>query len=128
MNVFYQIQSRTDLAQSGWTNVGSPFLATSNLVQVSLPIGDAPKRFYRLVMLPYLSPPILNSAMVSGGNIALSWSALMNVSYQIQSRTDLAQSAWTNVGGPFLATSNLVQVSLPIGDAPKRFYRVVISP
>jgi hypothetical protein len=52
----------------------------------------------------------------------------MNVSYQIQSRTDLAQSGWTNVGSPFLATSNLVQVSLPIGNAPMRFYRVVLSP
>jgi hypothetical protein len=66
--------------------------------------------------------------MVSGGNIALSWSALMNASYQVQSRTDLAQSAWTNVGSQFLATSNLVQVSLPIGNAPERFYRVVMSP
>ena len=128
MNVSYQIQSRTDLAQSGWTNVGSPFLATSNLVQVSLPIGNAPKRFYRVVMVQALPAPILNSAMVSGGNIALRWSAFMNVSYQIQSRTDLAQSGWTNVGSPFLATSNLVQVSLPIGNAPKQFYRVVMSP
>ena len=71
---------------------------------------------------------MLNSAMVASGNIALSWSAFMNVSYQIQSRTDLAPSGWTNVGSPFLATSNLVQVSLPIGNAPERFYRVVMSP
>ena len=72
--------------------------------------------------------PILNSAVVSSGNIALSWSAFMNVSYQIQSTTDLTHSGWTNVGSPFLATNNLVHVSLPIGNAQNQFYRVVMSP
>jgi len=132
VSAYYQIQSSTNLAQPGWTNVGSPFLATSNPMQVSLPIGNAPKRFYRVVMSPYevtlLPAPSLNSAKVSGGNIDFSWGAFTNAHYQIQSSTNLAQSGWTNVGSPFLATSNLVQISLPIGNAPKRFYRVVVSP
>ena len=119
----------TDLPVFGWTNMQYIVSSSGTSGTLEFDFNNTPGAFgLDDVTVQTLPAPILNSAMVSGGNIALSWSALMNVSYQVQSRTDLAQSAWTNVGSQFLATSNLVQVSLPIGNAPTRFYRVVMSP
>jgi len=119
----------TNLPAFGWTNMQYIISSAGTSGTLEFDFNNTPGAFgLDDVTVQTLPAPILNSAMVSGGNIALSWSAFMNASYQIQSRTDLAQSGWTNVGSPFLATSNLVQVSLPIGNAPKRFYRVVMSP
>jgi hypothetical protein len=113
----------------GWTNMQYIVSSAGTSGTLEFDFNNTPGAFgLDDVTVQPLPPPILNSTVVSGGNIALRWSAFMNVSYQIQSRTDLAQSGWTNVGGPFLATNNLVQVSLPIGNAPARFYRVVMSP
>ena len=119
----------TDLPVFGWTNMQYIVSSAGTSGTLEFDFNNTPGAFgLDDVTVQTFPAPILNSAMVSGGNIDLSWSAFMNVSYQIQSRTDLAQSAWTNVGSQFLATSNLVQVSLPIGNAPTRFYRVVMSP
>jgi hypothetical protein len=119
----------TNLPAFGWTNMQYIISSAGTSGTLEFDFNNTPGAFgLDDVTVQTLPAPILNSAMVSGGNIALSWSAFMNVSYQIQSRTDPAQSGWTNVGSPFLATSNLVQVSLPIGNAPKQFYRVVMSP
>jgi hypothetical protein len=119
----------TNLPAFGWTNMQYIVSSAGPSGTLEFDFNNTPGAFgLDDVTVQTLPAPILNSAMVSGVNIALSWSAFMNVSYQIQSRTDLAQSGWTNVGSPFLATSNLVQVSLPIGNAPKQFYRVVVSP
>jgi subtilase family serine protease len=121
--------SATDLPVFGWTNMQYIVSSAGKSGTLEFDFNNTPGAFgLDDVTVQPVPAPILNSAMVSGGNIALRWSAFMNVSYQIQSRTDLAQSGWTNVGSPFLATSNLVQVSLPIGNAPMRFYRVVLSP
>ena len=119
----------TDLPVFGWTNMQYIVSSAGASGTLEFDFNNTPGAFgLDDVTVQTLPAPILNSAMVSGDNIALSWSAYMKVSYQIQSSTDLTQSGWTNVGSPFQATSNLVQVSLPIGNAPKRFYRVVMSP
>jgi hypothetical protein len=119
----------TNLPVFGWTNLQYIVSSAGTSGTLEFDFNNTPGAFgLDDVTVQTLPAPMLNSAMVASGNIALSWSAFMNVSYQIQSRTDLAPSGWTNVGSPFLATSNLVQVSLPIGNAPERFYRVVMSP
>ena len=119
----------TNLPALGWTNLQYIVSSAGTSGTLEFDFNNTPGAFgLDDVTVQALPAPILNSAMVSGGNIALSWSAFTNVSYQIQSRADLAQSGWTNVGSPFLATSNLVQVSLPIGNTPTQLYRVVMSP
>jgi hypothetical protein len=116
----------TNLPVFGWTNMQYVVSSAGTSGTLEFDFDNTPGAFgLDDVTVEALPAPILDSAMLSGGNIDLRWSALMNASYQIQSTTDLAQSGWTNVGSPFLATSNLVQVSLPIGNVPNRFYRVV---
>jgi subtilase family serine protease len=52
VNQSYQIQSTTNLGGSGWTNQGSPILATNTVMSVSLPINNASGQFYRVIMSP----------------------------------------------------------------------------
>jgi Pro-kumamolisin, activation domain/Viral BACON domain len=49
-NASYQIQSTTNLGNSGWINVGSPIPATNSVLNVSLPMGSSSKQFYRVLM------------------------------------------------------------------------------
>jgi hypothetical protein len=72
--------------------------------------------------------PVVSSMAVTGGNMTFDWSAFPNVSYQIQSSTNLATSGWTAVGGPILATNAVMHVSLPMSSAPMQFYRVALLP
>jgi subtilase family serine protease len=119
----------TNLPAFGWTNLQYVVSSASTSGTLQFDFNNTPGAFgLDDVTVQPLPAPVLNSATVSRGNISLSWSAFLNVSYQIQSKTNFSQSAWVNVGSPFLATSNLVQVSLPLGSDPKRFYRVVLSP
>ncbi len=121
--------SGTDLPVFGWTNMQFILSSTSTSGTLEFDFNNTPGAFgLDDVTVEALPAPILSSAMLSDGNIVLGWTAFMNVSYQVQSATDLAGPGWTNVGSPFLATSNLVQASLPTGNAPTRFYRVVMSP
>jgi uncharacterized repeat protein (TIGR03803 family) len=48
----YQAQFKTNLAQSGWVNLGSAFVATNGTMQTLDSIGPDPRRFYRVVLLP----------------------------------------------------------------------------
>jgi hypothetical protein len=52
VNAYYQIQSTTNLNDSGWINVGSPILATNDVLNVILPIGGSSGQFYRVLMSP----------------------------------------------------------------------------
>jgi len=52
LNISYQIQATTNLSNSGWTNVGSPILATNNVISVSLSVGNSPDQFYRVILSP----------------------------------------------------------------------------
>jgi hypothetical protein len=80
------------------------------------------------VTVQTLPGPILTSTAVASGNIAFNWNASLNVSYQIQSCTNLAALIWANIGSPILATNSIMHASLPIGSAPRQFYRVVMLP
>jgi hypothetical protein len=121
--------SGTDLPVLGWTNMQFMISSAGTNGTLEFDFNNTPGAFgLDDVTVEALPAPSLSSALLSDDSILLSWNAFMNASYQIQSEADLNQSGWTNVGGPFLATSNLVQVSLPMGNAPKRFYRVVMSP
>jgi uncharacterized repeat protein (TIGR03803 family) len=48
----YQVQSTTNLALDGWTNVGGVITATSFSVSESYEIGSASQQFYRVLLLP----------------------------------------------------------------------------
>jgi hypothetical protein len=123
------LYTATNLPAFGWTNrqfiVSSP--GTSGILEFDF--NNTPGAFgLDDVTVQTLPAPALSSTAVSGSNIAFNWNALLNVSYQIQSCTNLATLNWANVGSAILATNSVMHVSLPIGNAPNQFYRVAMLP
>jgi len=80
--------------------------------EVSIPAGAAP--------LAVLSPP----SSVRPGTFRLAWSGETGAAYQIQSKSDLVEPAWTNVGLAIIATADHAAVDVPLAGAAG-FYRVV---
>jgi hypothetical protein len=71
--------------------------------------------------------PTLSSTVLANGSINFSWNAIVNTPYAIQAAPDLG-AGWTTVGNVIIATNTVMNISIPIGTAPKGFYRVVMSP
>ena len=124
-----KLYARTNLTASGWTNLQFVVPATTARTTLEFDFNNDPGAFgLDDVSVQTIPGPVLNSAAISSGNVTFSWSAFLNASYQIQSTTNLVSSAWANLGGPIVASNNFVNVSLPIGNVPKQFYRVILSP
>jgi subtilase family serine protease len=70
--------------------------------------------------------PAFQSAARSGGGMVLRWSAMSNVTYQLQYSTSLGPPAWMNLGAPITAAGNSVSTSDLQPPNPERYYRVVI--
>jgi len=120
---------QTNLTVSVWTNMQYIVSSAGSSGTLEFEFNNTPGAFgLDDVTVQIVPAPVLNSTVVSGGNIAFSWSAFPNVSYQIQSTTNLGATGWANLGGPILATNSVMNVSIPIGSAPRGFYRVAISP
>ena len=72
---------------------------------------------------PALRPPAL-----ANGSLQLAWTALPGVRYQVQYKTNLTQTGWSNLSSVITATMNPMALSNNIGPDPRRFYRVVLLP
>jgi hypothetical protein len=51
-NVWYVIQSTTNLTRPNWANVGPAILVTNKVMNISIPTGNAPGIYYRVAILP----------------------------------------------------------------------------
>ena len=123
------LYAQANLTAFGWTNLQFVAPATSTSTTLEFDFNNDPGAFgLDDVTVEPVPAPILNNAAVSGGNLTFSWNAFMNVSYVIQSTTNLDGSSWANLGGSILATNNVMNISIPIGNAPAGFYRVAMSP
>jgi hypothetical protein len=71
--------------------------------------------------------PVLQ-AQVSGGRVALSWSAISGRAYQVQYKADLSQTNWITLGGIVTATNAYSGAADTIGPDQRRFYRVLLVP
>ena len=124
-----KLYARTNLNALGWTQLQFAVPATATRSTLEFDFNNDPGAFgLDDVIVEPVPRPVLNSARVSNGKIAFGWSAFPNASYQIQATTNLNNAGWSSVGSPLLATNNSLNVSLPIGNAPKQFYRVILSP
>jgi len=85
--------------------------ANGNLLQISAPVA-----------------PVVRAAAGSPGNVNLAWSTVPGQTYQAQFNTNLTQTNWMNLGGPFTATNSSFTTSNPTSSNAQTFYRVVITP
>jgi hypothetical protein len=119
----------TNLPVFGWTNLQYVVSPASTSGTLEFDFNNTPGAFgLDDITVQTVPAPTLSSAVVSGGNINFGWGAFVNVTYQIQSTTNFAASGWANLGSPILATNNVMTVSIPTGNAARRFYRVTIPP
>jgi len=123
------IYAGTNLNAFGWTNLQFVIPATNTSTKLEFDFNNDPGAFgLDDVTVEPVPGPMVGAAAVSGGTVTLSWNAYLNVSYVVQSITDLNRSSWANVGSAILATNNVMHVSVPVGTASAKLYRVAISP
>ena len=73
-------------------------------------------------------PPITPAFTASNGLYTFTWSAVSNLTYQLQSATNLAAPVWLDLGSPVTATNNSVSTTDAVEAAGQRFYRVRLWP
>jgi len=122
------LYARTNLHALAWTNLQFLLPATAARTTLEFEFNNDPGAFgLDDVTVEAVPQPVLSGAAVHAGNVTLSWNAFMNVSYVLQSTTNLNRSSWANLG-TILATNTVMSVSMPAGGGSAKFYRVVISP
>jgi len=78
--------------------------------------------------LSVVAPPNIQSVRQSGSSFTFIWSATVNQTYQIQSKTNLTQSIWAAVGTTITATNSTMTSAESIGTNTQQFYRIVVLP
>jgi hypothetical protein len=123
------LYAQTNLNAFGWTNLQFVAAATAASTPLEFDFNEIPGAFgLDDITVEPVPAPVLKTAAVSAGVITFGWSAFPNLSYVIESTTSLDQPNWANLGSSILATNTVMNVSIPIGNAPMKFYRVAISP
>jgi hypothetical protein len=75
-----------------------------------------------------VAPPAFQSVERTDQTIQFTWNAAASRAYQVQYTTNLAQTNWSNLGGPITATNIIASSSAAITADPARFYRVILLP
>jgi len=81
-----------------------------------------------VVALTIALPPITPTFTSSNGTFNLTWSAVSNLTYQLQYNLDLTTTNWVDLGSPITATNGSVSTADIIGSNTQRFYRVLLWP
>ena len=76
-------------------------------------------------MLPAIAPVILGGVS-QGDAFLITWSAISNQSYAIQTTTDLSTGNWLDVGGPLTASNSVMTATVSMGTNQQQFVRVVL--
>lgn len=73
-------------------------------------------------------PPVIRSITATADVVTLTWSAVATQSYQVQYKSSLAQTNWTNLGSSLTAESGTLQAADFAPSAPQRWYRILALP
>ena len=72
--------------------------------------------------------PTVQSVRQVGSAVNLTWTTLAGLAYQVQYKTNLASTNWSNLGGLTNATGSATSASDTISPGAPRFYRVALVP
>ena len=73
-----------------------------------------------------VSPPVIQSIVLAGDSIVVSWGAVSGQSYRLQFTDGLADAKWNDALPEVLATGPTATATNAIGSSPQRFYRVLL--
>jgi hypothetical protein len=119
--------TQTNLDAFGWTNLQFVVSATSASSTLEFDFNEVPGAFgLDDVRVETVPAPVAQSASISGGMITFTLGSVANVSYQIQSASDLSNPTWTDVGPPVIASGDQLSVSEPVSGGSQQFYRVIM--
>jgi len=68
--------------------------------------------------------PVILSLGLTNNNVAITWSSVASLIYQLQSNTNLNNTNWINVSPNVTASGPATTQTNAIGNAPQQFYRV----
>ena len=74
-----------------------------------------------------VAQPVITLIEKSEINVMLAWTAVSNVSYRVQSKTNLTDASWDDLQPSVTATSSLANYGEPL-TSNQRFYRVMVLP
>ncbi|MGI8605388.1 MAG: lamin tail domain-containing protein [Verrucomicrobiales bacterium] len=75
-----------------------------------------------------IAAPIATITSTTLGDVTIIVNTTPGFDYQLQTKENLSELAWTNRGAPITATGNTLTFSDSMSDNSRRFYRVVRSP
>jgi uncharacterized repeat protein (TIGR03803 family) len=70
--------------------------------------------------------PEFQAVTFTNSTLNLTWNTEPGALYQLRYVSDLSLSNWTDLGSPFAATGATLTATVPITNAPERFYQVVL--
>ncbi len=73
-------------------------------------------------------PPVFQTVVRVAGTLTFTWGVVTGRAYQVQYKTNLLQTNWSNLGSASFATDGTMSASDSTGPDPQRFYRVVLVP
>jgi hypothetical protein len=103
-------------------NVGSYLITPSGLTSGNYAITFNPGT---LTITAAPAPVILPLTGAGTANVVITWSAVSNVTYRVQYKSDL-NSAWVNLSPDITATNSIASTTDHPGGATQRFYQVTI--
>jgi hypothetical protein len=70
--------------------------------------------------------PVFQSVTHTNNRIELTWSAAPGQTVQLQYKSNLASTTWTNLGNPITATNGTISATDTPGSDQRRFYRTMV--
>ena len=123
------IFNQSNLGAFGWSNLLFVVQAPTNITTLRFGFRNDNDYFGldSVSVLP-VPGPALRAPVVARGSIQLAWTALPGAQYQVQSKTNLTQTTWSNLSSVITATMNPMTFSNNIGTVPWRYYRIMLLP
>ena len=120
------LYAQTNLGAFGWTNLQYVVPATRALTTLEFDFYNYWAGFgLDDVSVAPAPAPAFQSVSMTQSNITLTWSGVANLTYRLQSASDLSRPNWTNVAA-VSGSGGLVSASVPLGGASHQFYRVIL--
>jgi hypothetical protein len=125
------LYKNSDPPALAWTNL--QFIVTAPGTNSMLQFGAENDPGYfglddvNVVPIPAVA---FRTAVAAANSFNLTWSTVKGLTYQVQYKTDLLQSNWSDLGTPTVAVGSSITISDSNGvqSSSQRFYRLIVSP
>jgi hypothetical protein len=125
------IYDRVNLPKSGWTQLTFVVAATANISTLEIGGRDDPTLMALddVNLVPIPSVELQTALGTTANGFTFSWNALTNLTYQVQSATNLSQPTWITVQTIKPTMSPVIFTGTnSAGGSPQTFYRLLVLP